>query len=57
MSQDGEEVVEMRGWIGEYGRETGRQAQLQAGLFETSLVALSIPRVDGQSVGENSVLV
>ena len=41
---------------GEYGRETGRRARFQARLFETSLVVLSIPWVDGQSVGENSVL-
>ena len=46
--------MERRGRCWEYDGETGRQAQLQAGLFETSLVALSIPWVDGQSVGENS---
>src|SRR6266436_8056817 len=49
-------MVERRGWCWEYDGETGRQAQLQAGLFETPLVGLSIPWVDDQSVGENSVL-
>ncbi len=53
MSQGGWQM-ERRGRCWEYDGETGRQAQLQAGLFETSLVALSIPWVDGQSVGENS---
>ena len=38
-------MVEGRGRRGEYGREIGRRAQFQAGLFETSLVALSIPWV------------
>ena len=47
-------------WRGEdgAGSMTGRleDRQLQAGLFETSFADLSIPWVDGQSVGENSVL-
>ncbi len=38
-------MVERQGQCGEYGREIRRQAQFQAGLFETSLVALSIPWV------------
>ena len=40
----------------EYGRGIERQAHFQAGLFETLLVALSIPWVNGQSVGANSML-
>jgi len=46
-------MVERRGRCGEYGRGIGRRAQFQAGLFETSLVALSIPWVNGQSIGAN----
>src|SRR6266403_6245679 len=49
-------MVERRGRRGEYGREIGRRAQFQAGLFETLLVTLSIPWVNGQSIGANSVL-
>ncbi len=50
-------MVERRGQTGLYGRETGRRAHFQVGLFDTLLVDLSIPRVTGQSIGENSVLV
>jgi|SRR6266436_5880678 len=49
-------MVERRGRCGEYGRETGRRAYFQARLFETSLVALSIPWVNGQSINEREVM-
>ena len=50
-------MVERQGRCGEYGSETGRRAQFQVGLFDTLLVDLTLPRVNGQSVGEYSVLV
>ncbi len=48
-------MVEGRGRCGEYGREIGRRAHFQVGLFETLLVALSIPWVNDQSVGASWV--
>ncbi len=51
-------MVERQERRGEYGREIGRQAQFQVGLFETSLVALSIPWVRIRCwVGERGLLI